>query len=432
MARSKLSVMIAILIILPIINPYISLTSYISINNVEIYLNINYGRNLTYNLNSDLILTGSKNISSIKVCMTYNKLQYKYTSMITYTNEFYYKNNVMKMNYSWKREELNIVRLKGNKYSIYYRRSIIYNSNVFSNISTLMKIRIIGSDKSPVLINSTIEIRTTHLEDIFQFNITVMLFRNMVRKGSITTKYFHSIGKYNITYNIGLVNITNAELDLSSISEKLFRYYLGSYTPILLIENPVKMFNLISRFYISTLYNNKTFLFNVESSGPISVLLLDQTPLYVNVGGKVYSYLLKPPREFPVYGSYNLSTGRAENNELHVKLYVEYIYNYSPDLVNEFFKDIYSYTENNIIRSVDKFKINIMVSNGTLIYGSTVFKKMCFINDNYTSLYDIIYKTEKITERYKQTPNYQLIILPSLLVICIALSYLLLRKMKKL
>ena len=423
-----LTTIILLIILFLVVNSLINLTFAHSINNVEIYVNVNYNRNVTYRLDSDLIFTKLQNISSIEAYMKYNKLDYEYISKITYIDTLH-RNSKMN-NCSWRIEDLRILRKKENKYHIEYRRNIIYNSDSSSNISLSMEMIMHKTRNNYISINSIMELKTTHLNDIFQFNVTILLFRNIAKNSTIITKYDIE-KKNNATYYIGWANITNAVLDISRVSNKIIKYYLGSYAPILLIDNPIEVLKLINKFHISTLYTGKTFLFEEESSGSISILLLNQTPLYVGINGNVDSYLLKPPRAYPIYGSYSFAAEITGNNELHAKLYVEYVYNYGYKFVNEFFKDVSSYIEDNIARNVNTFKINIWISNGTLVYGSNTYNELHFDQGNYTLLYNIAYKIEETRgEIPEQVIDYISMTIVLLVIIAVVTSYLLLHKRK--
>ena len=432
MVRDKiLTVIVLLIVFFSVISSPINLTFASFINNVEIYVHVNYNRNVTYRLTADLVFTELQNISSIEAYMKYSQLDYEYMSKITYIDNLH-RNSKMK-NHSWRMEDLRIQRNKENEYYIDYERSIIYNSNGSSNISLCMEMTIHKPRSNYISIkNSIMELKTTHLEDIFRFNVTILLFRNIAKNSTIITKYDIE-KKNNVTYYTGWANITNAVLDISSISNKIIKYYLGSYAPIILIDNPIKVLKLIDKLHVSTLYTGKTFLFEEKSSGSISILLLNQTPLYVEVNGNIDSYLLRPPKAYPVYGSYSFAVEITEDNELHGKLYVEYVYNYGYEFVNEFFKDVGSYIEDIVARNVNTFKINLWISNGTLVYNSGIYNELYLDHRNYTLLYNIVYNIEETKgESHKQTIDYMSMTIVLLVIIAIVISYFLLHKRKKL
>ncbi len=433
MVRYKISATInyIIIFILIIINIPINLTFAYSIDNVNIYINVNYNKNVTYILEADLVFTEFQNISSIEAYMKYNKLDYEYKSKIAFMDNLALKSRIQ--NYSWRMEDLRILKKSKNAYRIDYERNILYNGDDLSNTSLSMEMTVHKPLNNYISINSIMEIKTTNLDDILQFNITILLFRNIAKNASITTKYYTE--NNNVTYYIGWANITNAVLNITSTSNEIVKYYLGSYAPIILIDNPIEVLKLIEELHISTLYTDKTFLFEQKSSGPISTLLLNKTPLYVGIDGNIDSYLLKPPKAYPVHGSYNFITEITENNELYGKLYVEYVYNYGYRFVNEFFEDIGSYIDNNIASRVNIFRINLRISNGTLVYGSNTYNELYLDHRNYTLLYNIIYNIE---ERKgvdsKQVIDYVLITIVLMVVIAVAIPiyYLLLHRRKKL
>ncbi len=431
MVRDKiLTVIVLLIVFFSVISSPINLTFASFINNVEIYVHVNYNRNVTYRLATDLVFTELQNISSIEAYMKYSQLDYEYMSKITYIDNLH-RNSKMKNN-SWRMEDLRILRKKENKYHIDYERNIIYNSNGSSNISLCMEMTVHKPKNNYISINSIMEVKTTHLEDIFQFNVTILLFRNIAKNSTIITKYDIE-KKNNVTYYTGWANITNAVLDISSISNKIIKYYLGSYAPIILIDNPIKVLKLIDKLHISTLYTGKTFLFEEKSSGLISILLLNQTPLYVEVNGDIDSYLLKPPKAYPVYGSYSFAVEITGNNELHGKLYVEYAYNYGYEFVNKFFKDVGSYIEDIVAKNVNTFKINLWISNGTLVYNSGIYNELHLDHRNYTLLYNIVYNIEETKgESPKQAIDYMSMTIVLLVIIAIVISYFLLHRRKKL
>jgi len=425
-----LTAIVLLIVLFSVINSPINLAFASFINNVEIYVHVNYKRNVTYRLATDLVFTELQNISSIEAYMKYSKLDYEYMSKITYIDNLH-RNSKMKNN-SWRMEDLRILRKKENKYHIDYERNIIYDSNGSSNISLSMEMTIHKPKNNYISMNSIMELKTTQLEDIFRFNVTILLFRNIAKNSTIITKYDIE-KKNNVTYYTGWANISNAVLDISSISNKIIKYYLGSYAPIILIDNPIKVLKLIDKLHISTLYTGKTFLFEEKSSGLISILLLNQTPLYVEVNGDIDSYLLKPPKAHPVYGSYSFTVEVAENNELHGKLYVEYAYNYEYEFVNEFFKDVGSYIEDIVARNVNTFKINLWISNGTLVYNSGIYNELHLDHRNYTLLYNIVYNIEETKgESHKQAIDYMSMTIVLLVIIAIVISYFLLHRRKKL
>ena len=427
-----LAMTVLLIVLFSVINSPINLTFAPSINNVEIYVHINYNRNVTYRLNADLVLTELQNISSIEAYMKYSKLDYEYMSKITYMDDLH-RNSKME-NSSWRMEDLRILRKKENKYHIDYERNIIYNSNGSSNISLRMEMTIRKPKNNYISINSIMELKTTHLEDIFQFNVTILLFRNIAKNSTIITKYDVE-KKNNATYYIGWANISNAVLDISSVSNKIVKYYLGSYAPIMLIDNPIEVLKLIDKLHISTLHTGETFLFEEKSRGSISILLLNQTPLYVGINGNIDSYLLKPPRAYPTYGSYSFAAEITENSELQGKLNVEYVYNYEYEFVNEFFKDLGIYIENNIAKNINTFMINLWISNGTLISNSNTYNEMHLDHRNYTLLYNIVYNIEETKEEEespKQAIDYMSMAVVLLVIIAVIASYLLLHKRKKL
>ncbi|GEM_PF-4409422 len=378
------SIIILTLLSMATVAPY-SMT----INDIHIEIHIYHGENITYKLMATIAIDENY-ISDIKAYMSYNGSYYQYSSRIKYSSQYYEEH---RGNYGLKKiEDLWVKRIVSDKYFIIYTRSVFFEPKDFSNAKVSMLMDLSRYVSGYIDLDINIYINTTRDNDIFQFNVSTVIFKQLAKQSKMDTRYMvRRID--NVTYYIAWANVSNASFSVSDITKRIIRNYLGSYAPILCVSDLIAILRSIDEFYINTTYSDQVFIFNESGLGRISSILLNWTPLYVGVDGSTGDYIVRPPMGTPFYGLYRLTSVNNGNGQTY-RLYVKYVYDYELEYTNKFLEGMASYIDKNLANT-QSLQIHIDVDKGSLIYRHNRYKSIRLRQTNYTILYYLRYSAEQ-------------------------------------